>query len=55
MAEGKQAHGWKYGPEKDPQAKTHPCIVPYDKLPDEQRDKSRLFVAIVRSMTHDMF
>ena len=51
----KIAHGWTYGPEKDAQAKRHPCLVPYDELPDEQRDKSRLFVAIFRAMTHDMF
>jgi len=51
----KAAHGWKYGPEKDAGAKTHPCMVPYDELPDYQRDKSRLFVAIVRTMTHDMY
>ncbi|HLI38721.1 MAG TPA: RyR domain-containing protein [Streptosporangiaceae bacterium] len=51
----KREHGWQYGPEKDSQAKTHPCMVPYDKLPAEQRDKSRLFVAIVRVLTHDMY
>jgi hypothetical protein len=51
----KAAHGWRYGPEKNSQAKTHPCMVAYDELPDEQRDKSRLFVAIVRALTHDMF
>jgi hypothetical protein len=50
----KQEHGWKLGPEKDSEAKTHPCMVPYQELPDYQRDKNRLFVAIVRSLTHDM-
>ena len=25
--------GWVYGEEKNPDAKTHPCIVPFDKLP----------------------
>ncbi|WP_300613928.1 RyR domain-containing protein [Trebonia sp.] len=51
----KAAHGWTYGPEKDSRAKTHPCMVPYGELPAEQRDKSRLFVAIVRALTHDMY
>lgn len=35
----KAADGWRYGPFKDPVAKTHPCMVPYDKLPPEQRVK----------------
>ena len=53
--EDKRRNGWVYGEEKDPGRKTHPCIVPYDQLPDYQRDKNRLFVAIVRAMTHDMY
>lgn len=39
--------GWVYGPEKDPVAKTHPCLVPYDQLPPEQQAKDHLFKAIV--------
>lgn len=42
--------GWKYGPTKDPEAKTHPCMVPYDDLPAEQRTKDHLFLAVVRAM-----
>ena len=51
----KRRNGWTPGPEKDSERKTHPCLVPYDKLPDYQRDKNRLFVAIVRALTHDMY
>lgn len=43
----KEEAGWVYGEVKDPVAKTHPCIVPYDKLPEEQKVKDALFVAIV--------
>ena len=39
--------GWKYGPVKDATRKEHPCIVPYDQLPVEQRLKDYLFKAIV--------
>jgi hypothetical protein len=46
---GKIADGWTYGPVKDPDIKQHPCMVPYDQLPVEQRVKDCLFVAIVRS------
>ena len=39
--------GWVYGPEKDPAKKQHPCIVPYEDLPVEQRTKDYLFRGIV--------
>lgn len=42
--------GWKYGEVKDPEKKEHPCCVPYDKLPFEQKVKDALFVGIVRAM-----
>lgn len=45
----KEADGWVYGPVKDPGKKEHPCMVPYDKLPIEQRIKDYLFKAVVRA------
>lgn len=42
--------GWKYGLVKDAQAKTHPCLVSYDSLPEHQKIKDRLFVAIVTAL-----
>lgn len=45
--DAKRADGWVYGPVKDATAKTHPCIVPYGKLPVEQRIKDYLFKAVV--------
>lgn len=42
--------GWVYGPTKDAGNKTHPCIVPYDQLPQEQRVKDYLFSAVVDSL-----
>lgn len=47
---GKIADGWVYGEEKDPVAKTHPCIVPYSELPEFQGKKDALFLAIVRAL-----
>jgi hypothetical protein len=47
---GKIADGWVYGPVKDPVAKTHPCMVPYADLPEFQRKKDALFLAIVRAL-----
>jgi hypothetical protein len=42
--------GWKYGPVKDAEAKTHPCLVPYAELPAEQRVKDYLFKAVVTTL-----
>lgn len=47
----KVADGWVYGPVKDPAAKTHPCMVPYDQLPPEQRVKDHVFKALCRVLT----
>ncbi len=46
----KRADGWTYGPVKDPVAKQHPCFVPYDQLPPEQKAKDYLFLAVVREL-----
>lgn len=46
----KRAGGWTYGPTKDPDAKTHPCMVPYADLPREQQMKDHLFLATVLAM-----
>jgi hypothetical protein len=48
----KEATGWKYGPVKDPEKKEHPCFVPYDKLPPEQREKDEVFVKTVWAVAH---
>lgn len=44
------AEGWTYGPTKDFDAKTSPCLVPYAELPEPPRRKDALFQAIVRAM-----
>lgn len=46
----KEANGWVFGPVKDFEAKTHPCLVPYDELPLNQRLKDHLFQGIVDSL-----
>lgn len=35
------ADGWSYGLHRDDQAKTHPCLVPYDLLPDSEKRYDR--------------
>lgn len=46
----KLAQGWRYGETKDPEARTHPCLVPYDALPADQRVKDHTFRAVVSAM-----
>ena len=33
--------GWTYGPTRDDAAKKHPCLVPYDQLPDSEKEYDR--------------
>lgn len=49
MAE-KARNGWVYGETKDPEAKTHPCMVPFDELPADQQAKDRLFRSVVHAL-----
>ena len=43
-------NGWKYGTKKDAELKEHPCIVPFDQLPPEQKAKDAIFSAIVNAL-----
>lgn len=43
--------GWSYGEVKDPAAKTHPCLVPFEDLPQEQQAKDFIFRAVVHALT----
>ncbi len=33
--------GWKYGSVRDDQQKIHDCIIPWEQLPEDQREKDR--------------
>ena len=33
--------GWTLGAERDDAKKTHPCLVPYEELPDEEKEYDR--------------
>ena len=42
--------GWRYGDTYDEKKKTHPLIVPYTDLPQEERLKDSLVRGIVNSL-----
>jgi len=46
----KVSQGWKWGPIKDADKKEHPCLVPFDQLPEFQQKKDKLFSAIVDAL-----
>lgn len=48
--EWKRRHGWVYGPVKDAEKRTHPCLVPYGELPRYQQVKDIVLLAVVRAM-----
>jgi hypothetical protein len=48
--EEKRKEGWKYGPIKDSIKKEHPCFLPYNDLPKEQKAKDILFGSIVLAL-----
>ena len=33
--------GWTYGAKRDDVQKTHPCLVPYEELPEEEKEYDR--------------
>lgn len=46
----KIADGWSFGAQKNVDAKTHPCLVEYDDLPDAQKVKDYLYGAVIRAV-----
>ena len=40
-AESRISQGWIYGPERNDALKTHPCLVPYEDLPEVEKAYDR--------------
>ncbi len=40
-AEGRIREGWVYGPVRDDAKKETPCLVPYEELPEEEKEYDR--------------
>ena len=40
-AETRIKQGWKYGEQRNDELKTHPCLLPYEDLPEEEKEYDR--------------
>lgn len=40
-AESRISQGWVYGEQRDDEKKTHPCLVPYEDLSEEEKEYDR--------------
>ena len=40
-AEGRLEQGWTYGEERNDALKKHPCLVPYEDLPESEKEYDR--------------
>ena len=40
-AETRIKQGWKFGEQRNDELKTHPCLVPYEDLPEEEKEYDR--------------
>lgn len=40
-AKTRMQNGWTYGDERNDILKTHPCLVPYEKLSEEEKEYDR--------------
>lgn len=40
-ARNRISEGWTHGPERDDTARTHPCLIPYEDLPESEKEYDR--------------
>lgn len=40
-AKGRMDEGWVYGEVKDAEKKVSPCLIPYDELPESEKEYDR--------------
>lgn len=40
-SKGRIEEGWKYGPTRNDEKKEHPCLIPYEELPENEKDYDR--------------
>ncbi|MFZ5353315.1 MAG: RyR domain-containing protein [Bacillota bacterium] len=40
-SQGRIKEGWTYGPERNDSKKEHPCLIPYENLPENEKQIDR--------------
>lgn len=40
-AQSRLSQGWRYGEARNDRDKTHPCLIPYEELPEEEKEYDR--------------
>lgn len=40
-AQSRMEQGWSYGPERNDTLKQHPCLIPYEELPEVEKAYDR--------------
>lgn len=51
-AEARIKQGWSYGQRRDDLLKLHPCLVPYDDLPETEKEYDRNTAIETLKMIH---
>jgi serine phosphatase RsbU (regulator of sigma subunit) len=50
----KRINGWTFGKTKDLHEKTHPCLIPYDELDENEKEKDRELVRLIPALLQDI-
>lgn len=53
-AQARLDEGWTYGRERNDANKTHPCLMPYDELPESEKEYDRNTAATTLKMAIKM-
>ena len=50
-SQGRIADGWTWGPQRDDAKRQNPCLVPYDELPEKEKEYDRnTALAVLRAI-----
>jgi hypothetical protein len=53
-AAARMADGWRYGKERNDTLKLHPCLIPYEELPDSERKFDRVTAFSTLRLIHKL-
>lgn len=52
--DARRADGWTYGPKRNDELKQHPCLVPYDDLPESEKAYDYITAEAVMAKLNEM-